>query len=93
MHSHGHSSYILGDARHLGGRPGLVHGQLGSGDDDIRENVAMEQLAVLHHYADLAAKGFQINPGQILAVIVDRALLRLFESQQKPHQRRFSASG
>lgn len=56
-------------------------------------NVALKQLSVLHHNADAAAQGAQVDPLQILAVVINGALLRLFKAQEQTKQRGFPAAG
>ena len=93
VHSHGHSPDIIGDPGHLRCFPGPVEGQLRRADHDIGENVSLKERSVLGDSSDLSAQGLQIELFYIFSVIIDGALLRSLESQQKPHQSALSAAG
>ena len=75
------------------GLPRFLQRELGRGDGDVGVDVALEETAALHHHADLPAQGFEVHGGDVPAVIVHRALLRLLEAEQDAHQGGLAAAG
>ena len=92
IHTHGHGADVVGDARLFRRVPRLVDGEAGRSENDVGINVALEQAALLHDGADLPAQGAEIETLDVLVVVVDRSLLRLFKAQQEAHERGFSAA-
>jgi len=93
VHAHRHGADVVGDARLGGGFPGIVLGEGGGGADDVGENVAGQELAVLQHHPQLAPQGRQVDAGHVLPVIVDCAARRRFEPQQQAQQGGLAGTG
>ena len=58
----------------------------------FRNDIARKELTVLHHHADLSSQRFEVEGGEVAAVVINRAALRRLKPQKKPHKRRFSAA-
>ena len=92
VHAHGHITDVLGDPGNLSRLPGGIHVQPGSRDRDVGENVVLEELSVLAHDAHSAPERPGVDPGQVPAVVEDRAALRGLEAQEQADQGRFAAA-
>jgi len=92
VHAHGHVPDVLGDPGDLSRLPGGVHVQPGSRDRDVGENVVLEELSVLAHDAHPASERPRIDPGEVPAVVEDRAALRDLEAQEQADQGRLAAA-
>ena len=93
MHPHGHGADVVRDSRHFRRFPGIVQAQFRRGNDDIGIDIPLKQLSVLHDHTDMLPQRFEICLCEILSIIIDRSLLRLFKAQHQPHQGGFSAAG
>ena len=92
IHPHGHGSDIVGDPGRFRGFPGLVDGEARRSENDIGVDIALEEAALLHNGTDLPAQGTEIQALDVLAVVVDRTLFRLFKAQQQTHERGLAAA-
>ena len=89
---HRHLADVLGDARGLRRRPGVVLRQ-GGDAYDVGEDVAGHELPVLQHDAHLGAHGDEGQAGKVLPIIIDRAALRRLEAQHQAKERALAAAG
>ena len=93
LHAHRHSADIVGNARQLRGFPGILQIHLRGGDRNVGENIPLEQRSVLRNCTDLPAKGVQVQICNVFSVVLDGALIGLFEAQKKAYEGTFAAAG
>ena len=93
MHVHRHPLNVLCDSRHPCRLPGVFKTQPWSRNHDVGIDVSRKEGAVLHDDTDIAADRFHIQGVEVFSVKIDRSRLRLFKTQQNPHQRGLAAAG